>query len=216
MAPETPINNGSGQDKQGQLSREIGLYAVFTALIVVLSILSIPLPPPLAYFSFVPIVIFFLGITLKPKRAFSICVIGAILGELLADIIFGYASYLWLYLPGAFVARGLEGLILSLLEKFLVRGKNLSRQRQYTIETIIVTIGAIWEFFGYVNIGAIGNYALMGWPYIDTLMSYLWVLIDFTLIPAGIAVIIGVRKYYNQDYFDHILFNDSEDPNATK
>jgi uncharacterized membrane protein len=186
-------------------SRSVALYAIFSALIAVLSIASIPLPPPLAYFSFVPVVIIFLGITLKPLRAFLICSVGAVIGELLADIIFGYASYLWLYLPGAFVARGLEGLVLSLLEKALVRNKEISEKDKRFREALIITIGGIWEFFGYVNVA----WFFTGGEYVATIISYLWVLIDLVLIPAGIAVLYGVRKYYKKEFFDQLLFNDS-------
>nr|MDO8085333.1 hypothetical protein [Candidatus Sigynarchaeum springense] len=158
----------------------------------------------MAYFSFVPVVIIFLGITLKPLRAFAICAVGAVVGELLADIIFGWASYLWLYLPGAFVARGLEGLVLSLLEMVFVRNKELSEKSKRVREAIIILIGGIWEFFGYVTVASV----LTGMEYGATIIYYLWVLIDLTLIPAGIAVLYGVRRYYKTEFFDKLLFND--------
>ncbi|MBN2149871.1 MAG: ECF transporter S component [Candidatus Lokiarchaeota archaeon] len=199
----------SAPQSPAKKSRAVALYATMSALVVVLSVLSIPLPPPLAYFSFVPILIFFIGITLKPFKAFMMCSIGAVLGELLADIIFGYAAYLWLYLPGAFVARGLEGLILSLLEKHLVRGRELPPRSKYRREACIITIGGIWEFFGYALVGAFGYYLAFGTDFLATFISYLWVLIDLTLIPAGIFVVYGVRQYFKQDYFDQLLFNDS-------
>ncbi len=206
----TMANNQSpSSESSAKKSRAIALYAIMSALIVVLSVLSIPLPPPLAYFSFVPILIFYIGITLKPLKAFVMCSIGAVIGELLADIIFGYAAYLWLYLPGAFVARGLEGLILAVLEKYLVRNKELSPKTKYRREVCIITIGGIWEFFGYVLVGALGYFFVFGVPFLATLISYLWVLIDLTLIPAGIVVVYAIRRYFKQEYFDQLLFNDS-------
>ncbi len=192
-------------------SRVIASSGVFSALIVVLSMISIPLPPPLAYFSFVPLVIFFLGITLKPSRAFAICAIGAIIGELLADIAFGYAGWLWLYLPGAFVARGIEGLILSLLENAFVRGKDLAPRQKYLRELAIISIGGVWEFFGYVFVASLYYIFFLGMTLIETIAFYAWVLIDLTLIPAGIAVVYAVRRYFKEEYMDRLLFGDPND-----
>lgn len=195
-------------------SKEIALYAMFSSLIVVLSLMGIlmaVLPYPIGYLSFVPIVVFFIGITLKPKRAFIICVFGGLVGELLADVIGGYAGMLWLWLPGAFVARGFEGPVISILEKYLVRGKNLIASQKYGRELLILLIGSTWAFFGYVNVGALGNYFVVypGMTYLETLISYLYVLVEFMLIPAGLLVVYGVRKYFGQEYFDRIFFNEA-------
>nr|MDO8116540.1 hypothetical protein [Candidatus Sigynarchaeota archaeon] len=189
-------------------SRAVASYSVFSALIVGLSIMSIPLPPPLAYFSFVPLVIFFLGVTLKPARAFAICSIGAVIGELLADIAFGYAGWLWLYLPGAFIARGIEGLMLSSLEKALVRGKDLAPRQKYVRELVIISIGGIWEFFGYVFVASLYYVIVLGMTLIETIAFYAWVLIDLTLIPVGIVVVYAVRRYFKEEYMDRLLFGD--------
>jgi len=71
-------------------------------------------------------------------------------------------------------------------------------------EAIIILIGGIWEFFGYVTVASV----LTGMEYGATIIYYLWVLIDLTLIPAGIAVLYGVRRYYKTEFFDKLLFND--------
>ena len=199
----------------GSKSKEIALYATFSALIVVFSLMGILMavfPYPIGYLSLVPIVIFFLGITLKPKHAFIICVIGGLTGELLADMIGGYAYMLWLWLPGAFVARGFEGSVISILEKFWVRGKELKSGQKYARELVILVIGSTWAFFGYVNVGALGNYFVVypGMSYLGSLISYLYVLLEFMLVPVGIGVVYGVRRYFGVDYFDHLFFNDPE------
>mgnify|MGYP006289201361 CR=1 FL=1 len=190
-------------------SREISSIAIFTALMVLLNILLIPVPQPLQFFGFAPVLIYFSGILLKPKRAFLICALGSVIGQFLASVILGDFAFLPLYLLGAFVARGLEGLFISLLETNLVRKKELSVKKRYFIEIIILIIGCTWEVYGYWLVGGPYWLILYGTPLEFSLFVwYLPVFIDLISIPIAMPTIIAARKAFQQDYLDNVLFGD--------
>jgi uncharacterized membrane protein len=177
-------------------------------LMVVLTIINIPIPPPIQFIGFAPVLIYILGIMLKPAKAFALCAIGSVIGQLLTNMILGDYFTLPVYMLGAFVARGIEGWIISQLESKLVRGKELKKGRVYMMEAIIMTIGGVWEVFGYYVVGG-PYYMFYGTPLEVSLLWYLPVFIDLAFIPIAMVVVGAIRASFQQPYLDRLLFRDA-------
>ncbi|MHA1791401.1 MAG: ECF transporter S component [Promethearchaeota archaeon] len=189
-------------------SRSVASLAIFSGLMTLLNVLLIPVPQPIQYIGFAPVLIYVFGVMLKPWRAFLICAIGSVLGQLFASIILGDLATLPVYLAGAFAARGLEGLFISLLEHNLVRKRNSNQKKYNNLEALILIIGGTWEVFGYFFIG--GPYFNLAFdvPYEISLLWYLPVFIDLIFVPVALAVIYAARISFQEEYLDGVLFND--------
>lgn len=188
----------------------VASVSVLVALMTVLNFLAIPVPAPVEYFGFAPVLVLTVGILLKPKWAFLVCSLGSVLGQLLATFfVTGYISDLPAFLLGAFVARGLEGLLISSLAQFFVRGKGLAARARYTRETAIMVIGGIWEVFGYAIVGVPYYVFVYGFEPVIALGWYLVVFIDMVHVPIALAVIIAIRRAFGKNYLDGILFKDT-------
>ncbi|MHA1371057.1 MAG: ECF transporter S component [Promethearchaeota archaeon] len=213
------LNTGINKVQEtSNVSRMVASLSIFTALMVILNMLSIPVPKPIEYIGFAPVLTYIIGILLKPKWAFLICAVGSVLGQLLTSL-FITGSYVELpvYLVGAFVARGLEGLFISILEQHLVRKRGLfdqvekdagSKGRVYLFETIILLVGGTWEVFGYYIVGGPYYNIIYGIPYTMSLIWYLTVFIDLLFVPIAITLILAIRRAFSQAYLDVILFKD--------
>jgi uncharacterized membrane protein len=203
MAETTPDTR-----EHGMPSRQIAFYSIITALMVVLTLILIPMPQPIQFLGFAPVLIYFLGITIKPTRAFVVCAIGSVIGQLLASIMLGDYANLPIYLLGAFVARGVEGLLISVLEKALVRGKELATGKVYAREVLILVMGGTWEVFGYYLVGGPYYLVMYSIPLDASLLWYLPVFIDLAFVPVALGVVAAARASFQQPYLDRILFRD--------
>jgi hypothetical protein len=190
-------------------SKVVANYAIFTALMVVLNVISFTVPYPIQYIGFAPVLIFFIGLTLKPMRAFALSSIGSVLGQFIYNIIIGDYITLGVYCLGAFVARGIEALLISTLVWFLVRKREKPKQAVIAIEVVILCIACVWEYLGYAIVGTPYMMAVYGMTALDSFVIYLYVLFDLIFVPVGLLVTIGVRKYFQADYLDRLLYNDA-------
>nr|MDO8112263.1 ECF transporter S component [Candidatus Sigynarchaeota archaeon] len=203
-------SQASPEIESGVHTREVAVYAIFSALMVVLTLLLIPVPQPIQFIGFAPVLIYVLGILLKPWRAFVVCSVGSVIGQLLASMLLGDYATLPVYLLGAFVARGLEGLLISALEKYVVRMREPTMKQRYARELWILLIGGAWEFAGYYIVGG-PYYLITSAITMDvSLLWYLPVLIDLVFIPVAIAVIFAIRRNFQQEYLDRLLFLDKK------
>jgi len=168
------------------------------------------MPEPLEYISFAPVVYMTFGTLLKPLRAFIICSIGAVLAQLINGLIDGSAVYLIAYLPGAFVARGLSTLFISSLNKSLVRGKQRSWKSARALETLILVIGILWEVTGYALIGIPYFMYVWGYDFYVALGWYLAILIDLIFVPVAVDVIAILRRHFQVEYLDGLLFKEND------
>lgn len=191
-------------------SKVVANYAIFTALMVVLNVISIKVPDPIQYIGFAPVLIFFIGMTLKPIRAFVLTSVGSVLGQFIYNVFTGDFATLPVYCLGAFVARGIEALLISTLIWFLVRKREISRGARIAIEAVILCIGCVWEYLGYAIVGTPYWMTLYpGFTALESFIGYLYVLFDLIFVPIGLAVTTGVRRYFQTDYLDRLLYNDA-------
>ncbi|MFX0099191.1 MAG: ECF transporter S component [Candidatus Hodarchaeota archaeon] len=193
------------------ISREIAILSIFTALSVVIDILRIDLPQPLDYISGTPLLILTFSVLLKPKRAFIICATGSVLGQLIVSLLKGEGIYLIAYLPGAFIARGIEALIVSVLCTRLVRKIKLEGAQRQKRELPIMVIGGVWEIVGYAIVGIPYFMYVWGYPFLMVLGWYLAVGIDLIFLAIAPVIIHAIRKYFKVDYLDRMLFKDSDE-----
>ncbi|MHA1997137.1 MAG: ECF transporter S component [Promethearchaeota archaeon] len=203
-----------GESKVGPAvpeSKKVAYYAIFTALTVILNVINIPMPMPIQYLGFAPVLIIFLGVLLKPKRAFTITSIGSVLGQFFSSLILGSTNpiEMLVFCTGAFVARGFEALFISVLVKYLVRGKELPPSRGVALMVTISAIATAWEVLGYFIVGAsYYMYIIPGLTLGEVFLWYVPVFIDIVSIPIAIAVIEGVRAGFNVDYLDGLMYSD--------
>ncbi|HMF34372.1 MAG TPA: ECF transporter S component [Candidatus Lokiarchaeia archaeon] len=179
---------------QESSSKVIAFVSIFSALIVVFSLLSIPMPQPIAYLGMASIAVLMVGLLYRPKLALVICLIGGFLGELITDLAFGY-GVIPVYLLGAIVARGIEGPLISILA-----GNGENKVRDFGA----MLIGTAWEVFGYI---------LIGWPLIysymtfgEVFIAYLWVVVDVIWVPVAYIIVIAVRRNYNILKLEELIY----------
>ncbi len=199
----------SQESKFASNPRFMAVLAVLAALYVVTEMIHIDLPQPLDYVSLAPVVIMTFGLLLKPVRAFLICGIGAVIAQLIISLYKGEAILLVAYLPGAFFARGIEALIISIMAKYLIYKKDRTWAVAKTLETIILVIGTLWEVLAYALIGVPYFVYVWGYPPAVALGWYLAVAIDLIFVPVGIAVVAGVRHGFHIQTLDGLLFKDN-------
>lgn len=205
--PGRSISHGN----EAPLSKKIANYAIMTALMVVMTLLAFPVPPPIQFIGFAPILVYLIGIMLKPLRALSISAVGSVLGQLCYDLITGNTDPLTMlvYATGAFVARGLGAFIISLFETSIVRKRNIKRIHSVPVELLILIVGAIWEYIGYSLVGAPYWISLTpGLTVGAVFIGYLYVLFDLVFVPVGYAVVEGVRRGLDVQYLDAMMFSD--------
>ena len=204
----TRTNAGTSNATFSWDARRVAMFGTFAALIAVLDLIQIRMPPPIEYFSFVQVAILPLGIMLKPRRAFPLIATGAVIGQLISSLVGGYYAELPVFLLGAFVARGGQGLVMSVLSTRLIRQRGGPRHGK---EVLVMVAGIAWEIAGYMLIGIPYYVAIMGWPFLPTFLFYAGISIEFIFIPAGIATTYGIRRGFNSDYLDALLFGNANE-----
>lgn len=187
-------------------SRQLALFGTFAALIAVLDLVQVRMPPPIEYFSFVQVAILPFAIMLQPRRAFPLVATGAVIGQLLSSMIGGYYAELPVFLLGAFVARGGEALVVSTLSARLARDRNKTGKPRAAMETAFMIVGIAVEVTGYMAIGIPYYVALLGWEFLPTFLFYAGVFIELIFVPAAAATIHSIRKGFQVDHLDDLLF----------
>lgn len=114
------------------------------------------------------------------------------------------------YLLGALVARGFQGLLISVMEKAFVRGKALEPRVVLAREALLLLAGGAWEVAGYYSVG--GPYFLLtaGIPLDVSFLWYLPVFIDLVFVPVALGVVVAARSSFQRQYLDQLLFRDAE------
>jgi uncharacterized membrane protein len=189
-------------------SRVAASFGIISALMVLLNVIVVPVPPPIQYVGFAAVLIYFVGVMFKPARAFWLCAVGSTVGQILTSIYLGQMSTLVEYAVGAFVARGGEGLLISGLVWVLIRKKKNPPLHQLGLEIAILCIGCTYEVLGYYIVGGPYDLIVSGIPLLVDLFAYLPTFIDMVFVPVGIAVIYAARRQFQMQYLDSYLFND--------
>jgi uncharacterized membrane protein len=167
-----------------------------SALVAVLSVTAIPLPPPLSTVTLAPIAIFVGSVFLGPRVGFISGVLGSAIGFTVAStvgIIAGAApgSALFpIFLVGLIVARGPEGWIIGVLRK-----KN---------EILAMVVGTIYETLAFFLIDFFYTYPILlsmpnSFAYLD-----FGTLIDLVFIIPAVIVLRYLRTHLGVRYYDAV------------
>jgi uncharacterized membrane protein len=152
------------------------------ALIAVVTMIAIPMPPPLSTITFAPIIIFITSILLGPSTGLVCAAIGSAIGFMGGSsigTIMVPSGYLYVFLLGIVVARGPMGFSVGLLRK-----KN---------EIVAMIVGVIVETLIFFTMDAY----LFG---IAIAVLDFGTLVDLMFVPATYAVLLVVRKILNITY----------------
>jgi len=142
---ESSFHETTSSRKKPAYSVRLAIVAVFAALIALLTILSIPLPPPLYELTLAPAVYFALSVMVNPWSAFSAIAVGSFVGEA-----YNIASRggLPIFIAGIVWARAPEALIIS-----RARGKSWKFMgAMMLIATLYETVAFFipdWIFYTY-------------------------------------------------------------------
>jgi uncharacterized membrane protein len=187
-------NDEHSRSGHGKRVVVLAQLAVMSALVAVLTVIALPMPPPLSTLTLAPAAIFVISVFLGPRIGFVSAAIGSAIGFTFGAIVGTVAgaapgsSLYPVFLIGIIVARGPEGYIVGSLRK--------------TNELLAMVIGTIYETVAFFVIDFFYTYPILlglssAWAYLDfgTMIDLVWI------IPA-IIVLRYLRKQLGMKYFD--------------
>jgi uncharacterized membrane protein len=168
--------------EQPRTSILLAIIAVFSALIALLTILAIPLPPPLYEITFAPPIYLALAALTGPWTAFSSIAIGSFIGESYNIATRGGPP---IYIFGIVWARAPEAFIVG-----LGRNKGTKKLAAYmVVATIYETLAFFfpdWAFY-YYGLFGYGNPASLNEAFLLAAYDF-GTLIDLFYIPVALAI----------------------------
>jgi len=185
---------GEGRSKSRRpFSVTLAVTIVFSALIAVATIFSIPLPAPLYEITWAPAIYLALGALADPVTAFAATGFGSFLGEAFNVSFKGGGSPI--YPAGMIWARAPEVLIIALAKR---RG-----QKALTIAMVGATVYETLAFF--LSDWAFYVYGLFGYGSPTTFASGFtlassdfFTLVDLAFIPVSLALIRAARPAFRR------------------
>ncbi len=177
----------------------LAFMTVFSALLAILSSISVPMPPPLWSISLFTLGISIVGILFGPKMGFLAGGIGGAVAQIYGAYGTLSGSDTLIYVISAFIAKGAAGLVIGYGGLAAARlGKNEAKTATGTstfVEASAMISGRIVELTIFFLIDTV-LYGVLA-----ASIDYLGML---TLITIPIALIIneGVRKAFGRRYFN--------------
>ncbi len=190
------------------------------ALTAILTVTSVPLPPPLSAITLAPVAIFVTSIYLGPRIGFVTASLGSAVGFAIAVFVgtislAGLPSIVYpVFLLGIIIARGPEGLILGVLRDRNIPLLHTAHLKlpglrgvggEWVNEIVAMELGTIYETLVFFSIDYFLTYPILltlprEFAYLD-----FGTLIDLVfIVPAGIVlrVIRGSsgRRYYDKAF----------------
>ena len=177
----------------------IAFVAIFSALLAILSLVKIPMPPPLWSISLFSLGISIVGILFGPKMGFLAGGIGGAVAEMYGAYGTVSGSEAAIYVISAFVAKGVAGLVIGYGREV---ARVLSQTKISALRGTLAFIEALAMAFGRtveLTIFFIIDTYLYGTAAAS--IDYLGML---TLVTIPIALIVneGVRRAFGRRYFD--------------
>jgi uncharacterized membrane protein len=160
----------------------VALTSVMSALIAVMTMTAIPMPPPLSTITLAPIMIFATSILLGPSAGLVSAAIGSAIGYMAGTsigTIMVLPGYLYVYLLGIVIARGPMGFAVGLLRK---QSEIIAMILGVVVETLIFFTVDLYLFGIAVAVIDFGT------------------LVDLVFVPVTYAVLIAVRRILDTDY----------------
>jgi uncharacterized membrane protein len=183
-----PDNTGGGKNMNEKISkvtprsRVVALTSIMAALVAVMTMIAIPMPPPLSTITFAPIIIFVSSILLGPSAGLVCSAVGSAIGFMGGSsigTIMVPAGYLYVFLLGIMVARGPMGFSVGLLRK-----RN---------EIIAMIVGVIVETLIFFTIDTY----LFG---VAIAVFDFGTLVDLVFVPVTYAILAAVRRILDITY----------------
>ncbi|MFW9831427.1 MAG: ECF transporter S component [Candidatus Thorarchaeota archaeon] len=174
----------------------VATVGVLGALMAVMAMFAVVLPPPLGSIDTSSILIFVTSILYGPAFGLIITCIGQLIGK---GVLISSVGWPAVFIPGIVAVRGPEALIVG----YIGRNKSLGRIR----EPLAMIIGVIWETGAFI----VADFYLFG---IAGAIGVVWTIIDLVWVPAAIAAIYYVRMSFRTEYLDKEL--GLVDPRAKK
>ena len=169
--------------------------AVMSALIAVLTVIAIPMPPPLSTITLAPAAIFVGSIFLGPRVGFVSALLGSAIGFTIAATVGTAAgaspgSALFpIFLLGIIVARGPEGYMIGALR----------RQN----EIVAMVLGTVYETVAFFAIDFLYTYpVLLGMSGSFAFLDF-GTLIDLVFILPAVPVLRYLRAQLGVRYYDN-------------
>ncbi len=172
----------------------ISQSAVMSALIAILTVASIPMPPPLSTITLAPAAIFVGAIFLGPTVGFVSALLGSAIGFTIAATIGTVAgappgSALFpIFLLGITVARGPEAYLIGLLRK--------------TNEIAAMIIGTVYETLAFFMIDFFYTYPLLLGMSSNFAFFDLGTLLDLIFIIPAVPILRYLRSQQGVRYYD--------------
>jgi len=168
--------------------------SVMSALVAVLTVTAVPLPPPLSTLTLAPVAIFVGSVFLGRRVGFISGLLGSAVGFTIASTVGTIAgappgSGLFpIFLAGIVVARGPEGYFVGLLRK-----KN---------EIFAMALGTVYETLAFFLIDFLYTYPiLLGMPNSFAFLDF-GTLIDLVFIVPAVIVLRYLRTHFGVSYYD--------------
>lgn len=170
----------------------LSVIAVFSALIALSTIFSIPVPRPLAEITWAPPIYMALSVVAGPLPAFAATAIGSIIGESYNTAFNGFPA---IYIAGIFWARAPEALIIGYARK----KDRVTLAVVMGLATVYETLAFLlpdWLFytyglFGYGSPVDVNAGFVLAFPDIGTM-------IDAIYIPAAFVIIAAARPAFRR------------------
>lgn len=179
-------------EKRPRNSVMIGTIAVFSALIAVSTIFSIPLPPPLYEITWSPPIYMALSVLAGPWPAFDAIAIGSFIGESFNIATRGGPP---IYILGIVWARAPEGLIIGYFRKRGLLAITLAMIAATVFETLAFFFPD-WAFYSYGIFYGTGNTGLV--PGFYAAFPDLFTMIDLVYVPIAIGLIKAGKKQFER------------------
>jgi hypothetical protein len=188
---ESAFHEETSAKKKPTSSARLALVAVFSALIAVCTMISVPLPPPLFEITLAPAVYFALAVLADKWDAFAATAIGGFTGEL-----FNITSRggLPIYPFGMVWARAPEVLIIAWAANKGRRALVFSMVAATVYETFAFLVPD-WLFY---KLALFGYNVPSGYTPLGLALADLGTLLDLAFIPVAFAIIAGASPAFKR------------------
>lgn len=189
-----------GEDASAKRSRTLAIVTVFSALIALGTVLSIPLPPPLYEITWSPPIYLALAVLVDSATAFDATAMGGFIGEAFNVAFRGGGSPIYPF--GMVWARGPEVFIVAWAKRKGTRTLVLAMVAATVFETLAFFFSD-WAFynyglFGYVCQTASGATCSSIYDSLGLASTDFFTLVDLAFIPVAILIIRQARPSFKR------------------
>jgi len=186
---------GKGQEGPGSV-KQIAVVAVFSGLIAVATLFSIPAPSPLGEITWAPPIYMALSVLAGPWIGFSATGIGSFVGEAFGIPLKGFPP---IFAPGIVWARAPEALIIGWARKKSTKALVAAMVGATIFETLAFFFPD-WFFYSYGVFYGSGSTGI--WPGFSAASYDLLTMVDLVFIPVALVLIRAARPAFRRLGYD--------------